>query len=129
MSVYAAPSSEADPRYARPRAGVDPDRNVWWLGRIKPIVMVQKWSFLGSIGAGMVGTACAANLAAQGRGAVALVGPAAQPSSAPPCASHALPRCAECAALAAAAAAAERRSGQGTFSAFLQGTRVICIHQ
>ena len=57
MSVYAAPSSEADPRYARPRAGVDPDRNVWWLGRIKPIVMVQKWSFLGSIGAGMVGIA------------------------------------------------------------------------
>ena len=57
MPVDAPPSPERDRRYPRPRANVDPDRSLWWLGRITPIVAVQKWSFLGSITAGMVGMA------------------------------------------------------------------------
>lgn len=40
------------------------------------------------VGSGMVGSACAASVAALGRGAVAMVGPRSQKSSVPPYSSH-----------------------------------------
>ena len=57
MPVDSPPSSDTARRYARPKASVDPDRSLWWLGRIWPIVMVQKWSFVVSIIAGVIGIA------------------------------------------------------------------------
>ena len=57
MPVDSPPGPDTERHYPRPGAGVDPDRSLWWLGRIWPIVMVQKWTFLASIGAGMIGIA------------------------------------------------------------------------
>ena len=57
MPVDSSPASDTEQRYPRPMVGVDPDKSLWWLGRIWPIVMVQKRPFLASIGAGMVGIA------------------------------------------------------------------------
>jgi ATP-binding cassette subfamily B protein len=57
MTVDSPPASDTEQRYPRPTVGVDPDKSLWWLGRIWPIVMVQKRPFLASIGAGMVGIA------------------------------------------------------------------------
>lgn len=57
MPVDSPPSSDTERRYPRPEASVDPDRSLWWLGRIRPIVMVQKWSFVASITAGVIGIA------------------------------------------------------------------------
>lgn len=57
MPADSSPTSDPARHYLRPEAGVDPDRSLWWLGRIWPIVMVQKWPFLASIGAGMIGIA------------------------------------------------------------------------
>ncbi|MDG1875938.1 MAG: ABC transporter ATP-binding protein [Acidimicrobiales bacterium] len=57
MPADSSPTSDPARHYLRPEAGVDPDRSLWWLGRIWPIVMVQKWPFLASVGAGMIGIA------------------------------------------------------------------------
>lgn len=57
MPADSSPTSDPARHYLRPEAGVDPDRSLWWLGRIWPIVMVQKWPFLVSVGAGMIGIA------------------------------------------------------------------------
>ncbi len=43
--------------YPRPTATVDPDRSRWWLGRIWPVVAVQRWSFAAAVTAGLLGTA------------------------------------------------------------------------
>ncbi len=56
----AATSSNSDAfnesqRYPRPSAAVHPDRTRWWLARIWPVVWVQKWSFVASIVAGVIG--------------------------------------------------------------------------
>ncbi len=43
-----------DSRYQAPVAGIDPDRSLHWVRRIRPIVLARRWSFLGSIAAGLV---------------------------------------------------------------------------
>ncbi len=50
-SLPARPAVE----YSRPNASVHPDRSRWWIGRLWPVVWVQKWTFLGAVTAGLIG--------------------------------------------------------------------------
>ena len=52
-----SPTAAAPERFERPRASVDPDRSLGWLRRLRPVVLVQKWHFIGSIVAGLVSMA------------------------------------------------------------------------
>ena len=54
MAVDVTPGAPPG-RYPRPQAPVDPDRSLGWLRRIQPVVAVQKWQFVGSIVAGLIG--------------------------------------------------------------------------
>ena len=54
MAVDLTPGTAGE-RYPRPPASVDPDRSLGWLRRIFPVVAVQKWQFVGSIIAGLIG--------------------------------------------------------------------------
>jgi len=51
------PTAAAPERFERPRASVDPDRSLGWLRRLRPVVLVQKWHFIGSIVAGLISMA------------------------------------------------------------------------
>ena len=52
-----SPTAAAPERFERPRASVDPDRSLGWLRRLRPVVLVQKWHFIGSIVAGLISMA------------------------------------------------------------------------
>ncbi|MEM9466510.1 MAG: ABC transporter ATP-binding protein [Actinomycetota bacterium] len=48
-------SSSSTGRYQPPSAGVDPDRSLWWLRRLRPVVATQRWQFLGATLVGLLG--------------------------------------------------------------------------
>ena len=52
-----SPTAAPPDRFERPRASVDPDRSLGWLRRLRPVVLVQRWHFIGSIVAGLVSMA------------------------------------------------------------------------
>ena len=54
MALDVTPGA-ATGRYPRPQASVDPDRTLGWLRRILPVVAVQRWQFIGSVAAGLIG--------------------------------------------------------------------------
>ena len=53
MTARSTPAA-APERFERPRASVDPDRSLGWLRHLRPVVVVQKWHFIGSIVAGLI---------------------------------------------------------------------------
>ena len=54
MALDVTPGA-ATGQYPRPQASVDPDRTLGWLRRILPVVAVQRWQFIGSVAAGLIG--------------------------------------------------------------------------